>query len=94
MVVCIAGRLAVGIIREFMTWAGLSFSAKVFDPEVGVAEKLDRVALQDQLVRCLSLGNSYSSRLMPASLPASGVEEHQRAAIDIESDRQFSIQEP
>mmetsp|Transcript_8902 Transcript_8902/g.25645 ORF Transcript_8902/g.25645 Transcript_8902/m.25645 type:complete len:404 (-) Transcript_8902:428-1639(-) len=43
------GLLVIGLVREFMTWAGLSFSVKVFDPEVAITEKVDRAALKDRL---------------------------------------------
>jgi len=43
------GAIMVGLVREFMTWAGLSFSLKVFDPEVSLAEKPSRSSLQQQL---------------------------------------------
>ena len=43
--------LVIGLVREFMTWAGLSFSVKVFDPEVAMPEQLERATLKDRLVR-------------------------------------------
>ena len=47
-----AGLLMVCLVREFMSWAGLGFTVKVFDPEVALTEKLDRDELQERLV-CL-----------------------------------------
>lgn len=43
------GVIMVGLVREFMTWAGLSFSLKVFDPEVSLPERPSRESLQQSL---------------------------------------------
>eukprot|EP00951_Prasinocladus_malaysianus_P046818 scaffold647967_cov49-Prasinocladus_malaysianus.AAC.1 len=44
-----AGDVIVGLVREFMAWAGLSFSIKVFDAEVSGRQKLSRDTIQERL---------------------------------------------
>jgi len=46
------GTLLVALVREFLEWAGLEFTVKVFEPEAGpAAEYHGRMGLATQLVR-------------------------------------------
>eukprot|EP00983_Pelagomonas_calceolata_P062349 1147266-Pelagomonas_calceolata.AAC.3 len=54
-----AGKLLVALVREFLEWAGLEFTAKVFEPEMGPAAQYHgRMGLSKQLVRMGHTGHS------------------------------------
>jgi hypothetical protein len=56
------GKLLIALVREFLEWAGLEFTVKVFEPEVGsCAEYHGRMGLSKQLVGAAGSGSGRGS---------------------------------